>query len=175
MNSTIHLIHHIPKCLNDFYCKCLLEISNFKIEEESHSYQACHFHLGLLKVLSRKAKITPKKVGQFVTLWNRSAQGITQPYSENDNFDLVIINVSGRTNQNYGGQFVFTKSVLLEKGILSSPNTGGKRGFRVYSPWDKTTSQQAMQTQKWQDEYFLPFGVGEVLDLALAEKLYGIE
>jgi len=65
---------------------------------------------------------------------------------------------------------VFPKSVLIEKGILSTSKKDGKRGFRVYPIWDKTISQQAVKTQNWQLNYF--FEVIEDLDFNLVKKLY---
>ena len=50
----------------------------------------------------------------------------------------------------------FPKKILYEQGILSDKNNEGKRGFRVYPPWDEiTTNNQAKDTQTWQLKYFL--------------------
>ncbi|RYE38879.1 MAG: MepB domain containing protein, partial [Sphingobacteriales bacterium] len=38
--------------------------------------------------------------------------------------------------------------------ILSGNGKNGKRGFRVYPPWDLTENSQARKTQQWQLEYF---------------------
>ena len=51
------------------------------------------------------------------------------------------------------GQFVFPKEVLLKHNIISSKQKEGKRGFRVYPPWDTPTSKQAQKTQNWQLQY----------------------
>ena len=56
---------------NDIYDKCNLAISNFHKELESKEYQACRFNLNNKHIICRTAKITPKKVGQFVTFWKR--------------------------------------------------------------------------------------------------------
>ena len=37
---------------------------------------------------------------------------------------------------------------------MSKNNIGGKRGFRVYPPFEKVTSTQAIKTQSWQVEYY---------------------
>lgn len=129
-----------------------LKISSFLMELESQEYGACRFEVNGKKVISRNAKITPKKVGQFVTVWKRSSEGITEPFEESDDFDLLVINVKSKDQH---GQFVFPKSILIEKGIISSVKKEGKRGFRVYPPWDRPTSRQAMSSQKWQLNHFL--------------------
>ncbi len=59
-----------------------------------------------MKIITRNSKITPKKVGQFVTFWKRNEKGITQPYRENDRIDFYVI--TARTENNFG-QFVFPK------------------------------------------------------------------
>jgi len=127
-------------------------INNLTEEKESTAYDACRFEINGLKIISRNAKITPKKSGQFVTCWKRSEQGITQPFQDTDSVDLLVINV--QSDQRLG-QFVFPKSILIEKGIISSTTKGGKRGLRVYPSWDDPTSKQAIQTQKWQLQYFI--------------------
>ncbi len=58
------------------------------------------------------------------------------------------------THSTHSGQFIFPKSILLVKGILSDGEKDGKRGFRVYPPWDKAVNKQAKQTQQWQLQYF---------------------
>lgn len=123
-------------------------------EKESQEYGACKFEINGLKIISRNAKITPKKAGQFVTSWKRSTDGITQPFEESDPFDLLVINV--QLDQQLG-QFVFPKSILKEKGILSTSKKDGKRGFRVYPSWDQPLSKQAIKTQAWQIQFFVNF------------------
>lgn len=128
-----------------------LLISNYRPEKESQEYGACRFEIDGLKIISRNAKITPKKVGQFVTVWKRSAEGITIPFDETDDFDVLVVHVQ---KSNIVGQFVFSKSVLKDNGIITSEVKSGKRGFRVYPPWDKPINAQAIKSQKWQIKYF---------------------
>ncbi len=142
-----------------------LHISNLHIEKESQDYSAAQFELNNLKIIFREAKITPTKVGQFVTLWKRIEEKPIQPFSTSDDFDFVIINTNTPTNS---GQFVFPKSILEQKGYLQSQSKKGKLGFRVYPSWDKTLNKQAQQTQKWQLNYFLEIPI----DLAKAKSLY---
>lgn len=122
-----------------------------EVEPESKEYGACHLEINNRKVRFRVSKITPTKIGQFVTLWKRIGKGPIQPYDVTDPIDLFV--VSARKD-NHFGQFVFPKTVLLEKGILSKNGLGGKRALRIYPPWDKPDNQQAKKSQSWQLEYF---------------------
>jgi len=139
------------------------------LEEESSEYGACTFKVNNLSIKQRTAKITPKKVGQFVTLWKRNNQGITEPHDLSDSIDLYIINV--RLGNQFG-QFVFPKEELLKRGILSDSDGKGKRGFRVYPSWDEPTSKQAIKTQIWQLEYFLKLNQVDKLSDSLIKRLY---
>lgn len=148
---------------------CDFEYTEPIIEIESVEYDAYYFKLNNLHVRFRKAKITPTKVGQFVTLWKRIESGVIAPFENTDSIDLVIINV---IDGNQFGQFIFPKSVLCEQGILTVNNKEGKRGFRVYPPWDKTTNKQAIKTQNWQLNYFLDLSNFEFDTLEKAKTLY---
>ncbi|MFD0941740.1 MepB family protein [Pedobacter boryungensis] len=134
------------------YDTCELGISELKIEKESTDYDACSFKLNGKSILYRTAKITPTKIGQFVTIWKRNDNGQTQPFHADDDFDLIIINTK---YQNFLGQFIFPKSILMEKGVISSSKRQGKRGIRIYPLWDVTLNKQAQNTQQWQLNYFI--------------------
>ncbi|MET7297404.1 MepB family protein [Embleya sp. NPDC005575] len=121
-------------------------------EPESAEYGAHVFTVDGAEVRFRVAGTTPTKVGQFVTLWQRSAAGPIEPLAAEDPLDLVVI--SSRQGEHFG-QFVFPKAVLRERGILSVHGSGGKRGFRVYPPWVSTTNRQADRTRAWQLDHFL--------------------
>lgn len=144
-------------------------LDNFSIEEESKEYNACRFTLNNISIISRTAKITPTKTGQFVTLWKRENNGPIQPFNISDDFDLVVINTHF---ENQLGQFVFPKHVLKTKRILSTDVKDGKRGFRVYPPWDETTSKQAIATQKWQCEYFIELSSDKRIDSSMVKQFY---
>jgi hypothetical protein len=120
-------------------------------EMEGKEYGACRFQVNQQRVLFRVGKITPTKNGQFVTCWKRVGMQPILPYDEGDPIDLMIVSV--RSSKHFG-QFVFSKKVLCEKGILSIHGQGGKRAFRVYPPWDMPENQQAKKTQEWQMLYF---------------------
>lgn len=141
--------------------------NNLQKEAESSEYGACTFEMNDRRIMFRVAKITPTKVGQFVTLWKRIGKGPIMPYDMNDSFDLVVVNVSadGRF-----GQFVFPKAVLEEKGIISKNGVGGKRAIRVYPAWDVADNPQAKRSQAWQLRYF--FEIDHKGDETMIKKLY---
>lgn len=136
------------------YDKCDFVISNHKIHNESSEYEACSFKLNDKAIQYRKAKITPTKTGQFVTIWRRNTDGITEPYSSLDTLDFIVVTVIDETNR---GQFIFPKSILIKHSIIRNETKDGKRGVRVYAPWDKVTSKQAEKTKVWQNPYFVNF------------------
>lgn len=136
--------------------KLLFEPSGWFIDEivqeiESETYGAFQFEMNRKRILFRVAKVTPKKIGQFVTLWKRVGKAIV-PYDILDPVDLFVISV--RKNELFG-QFVFPKAVLCEKGFVSREGRRGKLAMRLYPPWDTPSSQQAKNTQVWQLAYFL--------------------
>lgn len=138
-------------------------------EPEGTEYAACAFTLDGRSIRFRVAKTTPKKVGQFVTVWQRSEKGPIRPFDADDHVDLFVI--SSRHMDGFG-QFVFPGEVLCEHGIVSRDAFGGKRGFRVYPPWVTTPSRQARTTQAWQVNYFLHLGQDGPADLTRAHALY---
>jgi hypothetical protein len=158
---------NLSQIKTEVYDKIKLEISEFKLELESKEYDACQFELNGRKIIHRNAKITPKKVGQFVTFWKRNGNGPIAPFNENDQIDFYTVNV--RMDKKFG-QFVFPKSILIKKGIMSTDKKEGKRAFRVYPSWDTVKNKQAERTQKWQLNYF--FEIGEMTDLKNANDLY---
>ena len=154
---------------NLIYIPCRFTYSLAVAENESAEYGAYTFEVNHLKARFRVAKITPTKIGQFVTLWKRTEKGTIQPYDISDSVDLVVISTR---KDNQLGQFVFPKSVLLDKNIFSNTTQKGKLGFRVYPPWDKTLNKQAQRTQQWQLHYFLELSVDRPIDYVRAKALY---
>ena len=151
----------------EVYEKCSFKITDFIVETESKEYGACQFQLNNMTIICRNAKKTPKKNGQFVTFWKRTKDKSIGPYEESDTIDFFIINVR---DGNQFGQFVFPKSEMIRRSIISTDIKEGKRGFRVYPPWDIVNSKQAEQTQKWQTQFF--YRVGNSTDIKLAKSLY---
>jgi hypothetical protein len=147
------------------------EMKEMTEEKESKEYAAYAFRLDNFGIIFRKAKITPTKVGQFVTIWKRNAEGVTQPYEFTDDFDFMIITTQ---SEHHSGVFIFPKSVLLQKNIIIGPSNKGKRGIRVYPSWDTVTNKQAEKTQKWQLDYFLETATENTIDIEKAGKIFSV-
>ncbi|MGL5889305.1 MAG: MepB family protein [Bacteroidia bacterium] len=166
-----NILHNELRTLKEMvYDKCGFELSSLVINKESAAYGACSFELDGRKIEHRISKITPTKTGQFVTVWKRNDRGITAPFDSSDDIDFVVITSKSGDRM---GQFIFPKSVLIDKGIISRNGKGGKRGIRVYPLWDITTNRQAEQTKNWQRKYFLPIELNSSADLDLVKKLFG--
>ena len=159
--------NHLAEINVEVYAKLGFTISNYSPEAESKAYDASKFLLNDLKIIDRNAKVTPKKVGQFVTFWKRDPGTPITPFDDNDAFDFFT--VSCREGEKLG-QFVFPKAVLVKKGIISTVKKEGKRAFRVYPSWDMPKSKQAIQTQNWQQDFF--YLVAAQTDLERVTKLY---
>jgi hypothetical protein len=142
------------------------------MEEESKEYAAYLFELNSLAVRFRVSKITPTKVGQFVTIWKRKGNGPIEPFDITDKLDIVII--SARTETHFG-HFVFPKAVLCKQGIITVNDKEGKRAMRVYPPWDIATNKQAQKTQKWQLNYFIDLSNINAIDSLRLKRLYNQE
>lgn len=132
-----------------------LDFSDVVVSTESREYYAASFNADGSRYVFRSAKVTPKKIGLFVTLWCRNANGITRPFAVADGISNIIIYIK---DGNRSGYFNFTAEILLAKKIMSADGSGGKRGIRVYPPWSKPISKQALATQKWQVEFFTELG-----------------
>ena len=150
------------------YNECGFQLQNLIWNSESANYGACSFELNNKLIQYRVANITPTKNGQFVAIWKRNSEGITAPFDVLDSLDFMIISV--RDSENFG-QFIFPKSVLVSKGIISQNKKGGKRGIRVYAPWDKPENKQAIQTQAWQVSYFVEIKENTLTDLEKINRI----
>ncbi len=149
------------------YNECGFQLQHLVWNSESANYGACSFELNNKLIQYRVANITPTKIGQFVAIWKRNSEGITAPFDVSDSLDFMIISV--RDSENFG-QFIFPKSVLVSHGIISQNEKGGKRGIRVYAPWDKPENKQAIKTQAWQVNYFVEIKENSHLDLEFVKK-----
>lgn len=154
---------------NNIYNPLGFQCSQPIMEKESSEYGAYTFELNGSSIRFRVSKITPTKIGQFVTLWKRIENGPIQPYDISDSVDFFV--VSARKD-NHFGQFIFPKLILCEQDVMSMNGKGGKRAIRVYPPWDNALSRQAQKTQKWQMEYFLNMSLNIEIDRARAQMLY---
>lgn len=170
MKSSSKFIHSdLSVALKFAYEPSGLIMDHFVAESESEEYAASEFKMNDLNVKFRVAKATPIKIGQFVAIWKRGDSGSIHPFDMSDFFDLVVISV--RTPE-YFGQFVFPKLVLCEKGVISKEGKGGKRGIRVYPPWDTTENRQAIETQKWQIPYFFEIPLNVQTNVSRIRKLF---
>ena len=168
--TILNSIHSDLKIVKELvYDKCGFDLTDLKQNLESVEYAACSFRLNGKTIQHRVSKITPTKMGQFVTIWKRNKEGITEPFDILDDIDFIII--TSKSSDNFG-QFIFPKSVLADNGIITKNGKEGKRGIRVYPPWDITTNKQALKTQSWQTKYFLTIKKDNSTDLDLTKKLF---
>lgn len=146
-----------------------LNLSDINADPECEAYSGSNFRLNERTIKFRKAKVTPKKSGLFVTLWKRNANGQTEPFSITEPVDFYII--AAEKGQNTGF-FLFPKAVLAEKGILTRNGKEGKRGFRVYPEWETTGNKQAEKTQNWQNTFFIDLSSNEEAGMEKFRKLF---
>ena len=162
--------HEDLKMLNDLtYSKCGFSLSNLKWNSESAEYGACSFELNGKIIQHRASKITPTKIGQFVTTWKRNEAGKTVPFDFSDPIDFIIITT--RDGDRFG-QFIFPKPVLADLGMITRNGKAGKCGIRVYPPWDAAINKQAKATQARQTKYFIEIKNDRSTDLTLLRKLF---
>lgn len=164
MSNTVH--SDLLAAQNLAYGPSGLTCDKIAGEAESAEYGAFEFEMNNLRIKFRVGKITPTKMGQFVTLWKRIGKGPILPYDSTDPIDLFVVSV--RTPKHFG-QFVFPKAILCEQGVLSKEGKGGKRAMRVYPPWDTAENPQARKTQAWQLLYFFEI---PCLDTSRIRKLF---
>ncbi|MGC1181501.1 MepB family protein [Legionella sp.] len=88
--DTMH--QELVEIQNRVYSPLRFKYSQPAIEPESAEYCAYSFELNNFFVRFRVAKITPTKIGQFVTLWKRFKKGPIKPYDNTDSVDFFIIN-----------------------------------------------------------------------------------
>lgn len=129
-----------------------LVVTDAQEEQQNAKYAGGIFTLNGKRIRLRVAHVTPKKIGQFVAMWQKNKDDQNEAFSEEKAVDYYVI-VVFKNNDVYG-QFVFPKDVLAKKGILRTAEKKGKMAMRVYASWDEPTSKQAIATQKWQLPYF---------------------
>lgn len=132
-----------------------LDATNFGlIEYENHNNEYEGFSTTLdnkTSIRSRLAKKTPKKKGYFVAIYKKESNNINKPYSYFYFPDYLLVHI---IDNDLRGVFIFTKDILISKGILSSSNHKGKMAFRLYTPWDSDLNATATKTYNWQKDYF---------------------
>jgi hypothetical protein len=168
--AIINSFHNDLKIAKELvYDKCCFDLTAPKLHTESTEYGACSFRLNGKTIQHRVSKITPTKAGQFVTIWKRNKDGLTEPFEVSDDIDFIII--TARSGNNFG-QFIFPKSALADNAIITRHGKEGKRGIRVYPPWDTATNKQAEKTQNWQTKYFLTIKTDNITELDWTKKLF---
>ncbi|MFF5793214.1 MepB family protein [Paeniglutamicibacter sp. NPDC012692] len=123
---------------------------------EARAYSGCGFVLNRapaadIHVVFRSAKVTPTKAGLFVTLWQRDAEGETRPYTSDDGVDEFWIFAETKHGS---GCFKFPARELAKYGVLTTAEKPGKRGFRLYTPWDTDLNAGATKAWAWQRGFF---------------------
>ena len=133
-----------------------LIVRSIEEENQNSEYAAGKFVLSTTTINKtvrlRVAKITPTKIGQFVTFWEKDENGTNQAFKYKEAPDLLVI--TAFKDNNTFGQFIFPKNILLKKDIFKTDSTKGKMGMRVYPSWDAPVSKTALATQHWQLNYF---------------------
>ncbi|MDH6679397.1 hypothetical protein M2284_003619 [Rhodococcus sp. LBL1] len=140
-------------------------------EPDNTDYGAVVSDIGRSTMRFRVGKLTPRKVGLFVSVWRRAPCGSTEPFPAEGNVDGLV--VAAREGGRFGA-FVFPTEVLVTRGVVSVDGAGGKRGFRVYPPWSATNNPQAKRSQQWQCDYFLGMDDGSDVDLNRAGRLFAV-
>ncbi len=139
------------------------------VEADNAEYGAAISAIGRSPGRFRVGKLTPTKVGLFVTVWRRSLGGSTEPLPAEECIDVLVVCV--REDSRFGA-FAFPKAALVKHGVVSVGGAGGKRGFRVYPPWSATTNRQAKKSQQWQCSYFFEMADGSAIDAQRAIRLF---
>ncbi len=140
------------KYINEIFIENSELISNVILDEFSEDYEGVTLKIYERKFRSRLAKKTFKKKGYFVAFWEKDEQGINQAYSYKNYPEKLIISI---LDGERSGQFIFPKSLLLQKKILRDESSKGKMALRVYPSWETDLNKSANSTQVWQSLYFI--------------------
>ncbi|KEI83209.1 MepB [Clostridium botulinum A2 117] len=159
----------ITELNNRIYNPNNLVIKNVHEEKQNSEYAGGIFQLNHRTIRFRMSKVTPNKVGQFVSFWEKDENMQNQAFFYESAPDLLVITC---TTDNKLGQFIFPKKILLEKKILRTYLEKGKMAMRVYPIWDTPSSNQAIKTQKWQLPYFIDLSDSEKFSIDKLTNLY---
>lgn len=146
-----------------------LMITNLKEEKQNAEYAGCLFHLNNKTIRFRKSKVTPNKIGQFVSFWEKDENMRNRAFSYEATPDLLVITCIA---DNKLGQFIFPKEILLKEKILRTQSQTGKMAMRIYPVWDTTVSNQAKKSQTWQLQYFVDLSDSNNLPIDKLLNLY---
>lgn len=162
-NDTIRDLNNIVYKPNN------LMITNLKEEKQNAEYAGCLFHLNNKTIRFRKSKVTPNKIGQFVSFGRKMKICRNRAFSYEAAPDLLVITCIA---DNKLGQFIFPKEVLLKEKILRTQSQTGKMAMRIYPVWDTTVSNQAKRSQTWQLHYFVDLSDSNNLPIDKLLNLY---
>ncbi|PDX97106.1 mep operon protein MepB [Bacillus pseudomycoides] len=137
-NNTIRNLDNIVYKPNN------LMITNLKEEKQNSEYARGIFQLNNKTIRFRVSKITPNKIGQFVSFWEKNENMQNQAFSYDSAPDLLVITC---IDENKLGQFIFPKEILLKEKILKTQSQKGKMAMRIYPIWDNPVSDQAKKSQ----------------------------
>ncbi|CEI81219.1 MULTISPECIES: MepB family protein [Oceanobacillus] len=143
------------------------DITNIVNEPQNMEYEGTTFTIHETMYRSRLAKRTPKKKGYFVVFWEKDVNQRNQAYAYSESPDKIMISI---IDKDLKGQFIFPKSLLLEKRILRTIDNKGKMAIRVYPSWEKSLNNAAKKTQAWQAPYFI--NVSNEIDWGRLTELY---
>lgn len=127
------------------------ELVSVRPEEQNGDYESGIAVLGTGTWRVRTARVTPTKPGAFVAVWQRAADGSTQPFDADDPTAGLLVLVE---DEERFGCFRFTAEHLADLGVLRSTRHPGKRGFRVYPAWCSALNPQAARGQRAQAPAF---------------------
>ncbi|MEB7792166.1 MepB family protein [Enterococcus faecalis] len=144
-----------------------VKMTDLQLETQNSEYEGFTFIANNHTYRSRLAKITPKKVGYFVTFWEKDVSNKNQAYSYQESPDSVIITIIDGEKV---GQFLFPKEILLQKSVLRYNDCPGKMAIRVYPTWVTGLNATARKTQKWQSQYFIDLSI--TIDSKTLKSLY---
>jgi len=98
-----------------------LILSDVNEEKQNAEYDGYTFRLSNKNsskhIRFRVAKITPNKLGQFVSFWEKDSNHVNQPFTIDNTPDLLVISTFSETDKS--GQFVFPKDILIKKILLN--------------------------------------------------------
>ena len=126
------------------------------LDNQNAEYEGACFTSEETSYRSRLGKLTPKKKGYFIAMWEKDPKNNNQAYDVEtfpDYLSVVIL------NGNKQGVFLFPKDVLLAKKILRTNQQPGKMAFRLYPTWETNLNPTATKTQAWQTTYFTDYSI----------------
>lgn len=100
----------------------------------------------------RTGKVTPKRPGVFVAVWERDEHGEAQPFKVDAAVAGLMVFVE---DQDRFGVFRITTAEQVKLGLIRTQSQRGKQGFRLYPDWCVGLNPQALRMQKAQASSFI--------------------